>query len=89
MDDLNMVLVAIGSMLYIIPAISVFSAFGACCFIIYKNNKLEAKYIDKYKLLGTLELQELNYEETEIELTDLQFDDVNLTGNNFEEDFIV
>ncbi len=96
MGDLNMVLVALGSMMYIVPAISVFSAFGVCCFVIYKDKKLEARYVDKFKLLGTLELHEISSEETksddsevEIELIDLQANDVNLTGTNFDGEFTV
>lgn len=96
MGDLNLILVAMGSMMYIVPIVSVFSAFGACCFIVYKDKKLEAKYVDKFKLLGTLELHELNNEEiktddseVEIELIDLQANDVNLTGTNCDESFTV
>lgn len=96
MGDLNVIFVALGSMMYVIPAISVFSAFGACCFIVYKDKKLEAKYVDKFKLLGTLELHEISSEETksadsegEIELIDLQANDVSLTGTNFDGEFTV
>ncbi len=96
MGDLNMVLIALGSMMYIVPAVSVFSAFGVCCFVIYKDKKLEAKYVDKFKLLGTIELQEINSQESssndcevEIELIDLQANDVSLTGTNCEDGFTV
>ena len=35
MADLNLILVGVGIMMYVVPAISVFSALGACCFVVY------------------------------------------------------
>ena len=92
MADLNLILVGVGIMMYVVPAISVFSALGACCFVVYRHNKLETNYINKHKLLDSLELElkdSTSENDVEIEVVDLQANDVGIIGTESEGEFVV
>lgn len=94
MDDLNPIIVAISIIMYVTPAVSVFCAISVCCYIIHKNNKLEANYVQKNKLLGSIELQEINHQQSnendvEIELVKLEDNELNVIGIDSEELYTV